>query len=69
MMINTMGLLWNEGKWDPEVIPIDWSLTGEKLVSLNLEEQRQEEVWIEICMKIWGRGDNQDVKVICVYHF
>lgn len=38
MMINTMGLLWNEGKWDPEVIPIDWSLTGEKLVSLNLEE-------------------------------
>lgn len=37
-MTNTAELLKNQGKWDPEVIPIDWPLTGGKFVCLNLEE-------------------------------
>lgn len=40
--MNRVRLLKNQGKRDPEVIPTDWSLTGEKLVSLNLETRRQE---------------------------
>lgn len=61
-----MWLLKNQRKWDPEVIPIGWTLTEEKIVSLNLEEYRQEETWIKICMWIWDRKKDKDVKVICV---
>lgn len=65
-IINTMGLLKNQRKWDPEVIPIGWTLTEEKIVSLNLEKCRKEETWIKICRRIWDGRDNKDVKVICV---
>lgn len=40
--MNRVGLLKNQGKRDPVVIPTAWSSTGEKLVSLNLETRRQE---------------------------